>query len=96
MVAAMQPLIDKVWQRFETTGSLGRTVTLKVKFFDFEIMSRSKSTETPIGSRDDLDRIAVQLLKATTPLQKAVRLLGVSLLSLQREDNEDKQLGLPI
>ena len=30
------------------------------------------------------------------PLPKAVRLLGVSLSSLQRETDEEQQLGLPI
>ena len=30
------PLIDKVWQHSEGKGSRGRTVTLKVKFSDFE------------------------------------------------------------
>ena len=96
MIEALQPLIDKVWRHCEMTGSRGRTVTLKVKFFDFEIISRSRSTEAPVGSRDDLDRAAVQLLKSVFPLSKAVRLLGVLLSSLQRSDDEEQQLGLPI
>lgn len=96
MIEALQPLIDKVWRHCEATGSRGRTVTLKVKFFDFEIMSRSRSIETLIGNRDDLGLAAVQLLKRVMPLPKAVRLLGVSLSSLQNPDNETEQLGLPI
>ncbi|QUS39478.1 DNA polymerase IV [Tardiphaga alba] len=96
MVEALQPLIDKVWRHCEATGNRGRTVTLKVKFFDFEIMSRSRSTETLIGNRDDLGLAAVQLLKTAMPLPKPVRLLGVSLSSLQRTDEEAEQLGLPI
>jgi DNA polymerase-4 len=96
MVAALQPLIDKVWRHCEGSGNRGRTVTLKVKFFDFEIMSRSRSVETPVESRVDLETIAVGLLKAALPLPKAVRLLGVSLSSLQHEADQQRQLGLPI
>ena len=42
MVAELQPLIDKVWRHCEDKGSRGRTVTLKVKFNDFEIITRSR------------------------------------------------------
>jgi DNA polymerase-4 len=42
MAAELQPLVDKVWRHCETTGNRGRTVTLKVKFADFEIISRSQ------------------------------------------------------
>ena len=35
MAAELRPLIDKVWRHCESTGNRGRTVTLKVKFFDF-------------------------------------------------------------
>ncbi len=96
MIEALQPLIDKVWRHCEATGNRGRTVTLKVKFFDFEIISRSRSTEALITSREDLGRAAVQLLRSAMPLPKAIRLLGVSLSSLQRDDDEAEQLGLPI
>jgi len=36
----LQPLVDKVWRHFETTGARGRTATLKVKFSDFELVTR--------------------------------------------------------
>jgi DNA polymerase IV len=95
-VKALQPLIDKVWRHCETTGNRGRTVTLKVKFADFEIMSRSRSVAAPVGRREDLERLSVGLLEAATPLPKAVRLLGVSLSSLQAGAEAEDQFDLPI
>lgn len=86
MEAELQPLIDKVWRHCEATGNRGRTVTLKVKFADFEIMTRSRSVTAAIASRDDLARLAIALLQAEMPLPKPVRLLGVSLSALQRDD----------
>ena len=43
MVVELKPLIDKVWRYCEGAGNRGRTVTLKVKFNDFEIITRSRS-----------------------------------------------------
>jgi DNA polymerase IV len=96
MAAELQPLIDKVWQHCEDKGSKGRTVTLKVKFNDFEIITRSKSVPGAVSSRDDLERLSVALLHNEMPAPKPVRLLGVALSSLQGDDQEEPQLDLPI
>jgi DNA polymerase IV len=78
MVAELQPLIDKVWRHCEDKGTRGRTVTLKVKYADFELISRSRTLVSAVGSRSDLEAVSAELLKALFPMQKAVRLLGVS------------------
>jgi DNA polymerase IV len=96
MVAELRPLVDKVWSHCEGTGNRGRTVTLKVKFFDFEIITRSRSVLIPVPSRDDLESLAVGLLQAEMPLPKSVRLLGVTLSSLQVGEQPEPQLDLPI
>lgn len=96
MVAELQPLVDKVWRHCQNTGNRGRTVTLKVKFADFEIMSRSRSVPSLVESRNNLAILAVGVLEATMPLPKAVRLLGVSLSSLEQEIDGPPQLDLPI
>jgi DNA polymerase IV len=45
---------------------------------------------------NDLERLAIALLENEMPVPKPVRLLGVSLSSLQGDDQEESQLGLPI
>jgi DNA polymerase IV len=89
MVVELQPLVDKVWRYCEDKGTRGRTVTLKVKFADFEIISRSQSLPDFVSDRDELERVSVGLLRNLLPLQKAVRLLGVSLSSLQGDGEGD-------
>ena len=97
MKAELLPLIDKVWRHCEATCNKGRTVTLKVKFADFEIITRSRSVASAVGSRDDLERLSVALLQGEMPLPKPVRLLGVSLSSLQEhDDGTEAQLALLI
>jgi DNA polymerase-4 len=62
LVAELRPLVDKVWRHCETTGSRGRTVTLKIKFADFEIITRSRSLLAPVAGRDELERLACEAL----------------------------------
>jgi DNA polymerase-4 len=96
MLVELQPLIDKVWRHCESTGTRGRTVTLKVKFADFEIITRSRSVSAVVANRDDLARLTLGLLEDSMPLPKAVRLLGVSLSSLQGENDTEPQLDFGI
>jgi DNA polymerase IV len=96
MVAELQPLVDTIWRHCETRGNRGRTVTLKVKFNDFEIITRSRSTPGAVSSREDFERLTVALLQNEMSLAKPVRLLGVSLSSLQQEDRIKRQLDLQI
>jgi DNA polymerase-4 len=96
MVAELQPLIDKVWRHCEEKGSLGRTVTLKVKFNDFQLITRSRSIPAAVSSRGELERLSIALLENEMPVQKPVRLIGLSLSALQGDDHQEPQLGLPI
>jgi DNA polymerase-4 len=96
MVAELRPLVDKVWRHCEDKGTLGRTVTLKMKFNDFEIITRSRSVPVAVSSRSDLEHLSIALLQNEMPVPKPVRLLGVSLSALQGELQDEPQLGLPI
>jgi DNA polymerase IV len=86
MVAELQPLIDKVWRHCEDKGTRGRTVTLKVKFADFELISRSRTLPGSVESRSELVSITFDLLRTVFPLEKAVRLLGVSISGFVDDD----------
>ncbi len=92
MIAELRPLIDKVWRHCEATGNRGRTVTLKIKFADFEIMTRSRSVPWAVASRDELEGMISSMLACEMPLPKRVRLLGASLSSLQSENDSEPQL----
>jgi DNA polymerase IV len=96
LVAELAPLVDKVWRHCESTDNRGRTVTLKVKFNDFEIITRSRSVPVAVSSRIDLERLSVALLQNEMPVPKPVRLLGVSVSSLQSEVQAEPQFNLPL
>jgi DNA polymerase IV len=79
MLSELQPLISKVWQHCEDKGARGRTVTLKVKFMDFELITRSRTLPGCVDTRTDLESVTIDLLRMVFPTEKAVRLLGVSI-----------------
>ena len=97
MKAELAPLIDKVWRYCDSTGVRGRTVTLKVKFADFQIITRSRSRATPVCDHSTLASISAELLAAQFPMRKRVRLIGVSISSLcAGSANVDPQMTLAL
>lgn len=95
LIESLRPLIEKVWSYCERSGILGKTVTLKVKYADFNQITRSRSMVSWINEKPILDKIAIELLDSIWPLSQGVRLLGVSLSGLQeKEANGGGQLTL--
>jgi DNA polymerase IV len=94
---ALVPIVDKVWRHCETSGTRGRTVTLKIKYTDFRQITRSRSLAAGIEERTALERIGLDLLKAQFPVAKGIRLLGISLSTFAPADLCDaEQLPLGI
>ncbi|MDQ6870041.1 MAG: DNA polymerase IV [Pseudomonadota bacterium] len=91
---ALEPIIAKVWRHCQATGIRGRTLTLKVKFTDFQQITRSKSVDGAIDSLADLERLSLGLLEPLLPPGKGVRLLGISLSSLTPAQATGRQLSL--
>jgi DNA polymerase-4 len=97
MRAQLGPLVDKVWLHCESTGIRGRTVMLKVKFANFQIITRSRSSVAPISDHSTLASISEDLLAAQFPMRRGVRLLGVSLASLGADPVDvDPQMTLAL
>src|SRR3984893_15308534 len=63
MREALEPIIAKVWRHCQATGIRGRTLTLKVKFADFQQITRGKSVDDVIDSLTDLERMSLGLLE---------------------------------
>ena len=78
-------------------GSAGRTVTLKVKFADFTLITRSKSLPVAVADQAAFTAVGQELLAQLMPVPKGIRLLGLGLHMLQNDDNDAPlQLGLEI
>ncbi len=85
---ALREIVDKVWGYCESSGLRGRTVTLKVKFANFQQIMRSRTGQIQIRTRSELEQLGSALLEPLFPVARGVRLLGVSLSSLAVEEAE--------
>jgi DNA polymerase-4 len=95
--AELLPLLDKLWRYCEQGGIRGRTVTLKVKFQDFEQITRSRSFPAALACSAALQSASLDLLSPLFPLSKGVRLLGASLSNLDtRDEPATQQLAFPL
>ena len=84
------------WQRMTKSNTLGRTVTIKVRFDNFDTITRSKSFPNMIENEDLVMTTARELLLAVDRQPMKIRLcgVGVSNWNNQGEDDQEQKLKL--
>ncbi len=90
--AALEQLALGLEARLRKVKLRGRTVTLKVKYGDFQQITRQRSLGIAIWRRRSLLSIADDLIPETELGQRPVRLLGLGVSHL--EDEQDARQGL--
>jgi DNA polymerase IV len=93
-MAELRPLIATVVRHCVRHETGGRTVTLKLRYGDFKTVTRSQSLSHPTAQAQEIEAIIERLLASLSPLQKGVRLLGVTLHNLGATDGSDARLPL--
>ena len=88
-------LAEKIFHYLTERQNFGRTLTLKMKTPDFIIHTRSRSFGGEIRTLKSLKEAAYDLLDENIEAVPVVRLLGLSVSSLEREGGGGVQLLLP-
>ena len=97
LATELERIAGYAWERVKRAEVTGRTVTLKVKFKDFTIITRSKSFGSAVPDLPAFAAAGQALLAALHPLPRGIRLLGLGLHNLgERAEEEPLQLGLAI
>jgi DNA polymerase-4 len=86
----LENIIDIVWESIERTQSKGRTVTLKMKYTDFQIMTRAKSIGRAVADKAEFGRMARELLDEALPLPLPIRLMGLTLSNLEHDGEVER------
>jgi DNA polymerase-4 len=73
---------NKVARRMRHKGLKGKTITLKVKYFDFVQITRSATLPKSTDDGSEIYSVACHLLKKIGVSKKPIRLLGISLSHL--------------
>ncbi|HVJ00888.1 MAG TPA: DNA polymerase IV [Sphingomonas sp.] len=76
--AGVLRMAEDVWAWCEKAQMFGRTVTVKVKYRDFRIITRSRSQPSPVDSRETLHATALALIRSVLPTEVGIRLVGVT------------------
>jgi len=89
LLLELAPLAAKVWKHGERLQSFGKTVTLKVKYEDFQQITRSRTLPHPVAGEGEIMTAAALLLKTLLPTEKGIRLVGVTMSGFPHaQDNE--------
>lgn len=89
----MDTIVDIVWDRIERAGGAhgpvkGRTVTLKLRYADFRTLTRAKSVSPRVTDKAMFAQLGHALLQELMPLPQPVRLMGLTLSSLEHGQAE--------
>ncbi|RED48733.1 DNA polymerase IV [Seonamhaeicola aphaedonensis] len=84
MLEKLEHIAQEVSKRLNKSNVAGKTVTLKIKYSDFTLQTRSKTLPYFINDKDVILDTAKDLLYQET-LSNSVRLLGISLSNLNTE-----------
>jgi len=94
---ALRPIVEKVWRYCEEADIHGRTVTLKVKYADFRQITRSRTGQGTLAARAEIEQLSCALLEPLFPVSKGIRLLGITLSSLnEKQPDGQPQLALSL
>lgn len=81
--AGVLRMADDVWSWCEKRQAFGRTVTVKVKYADFQQITRSRSRPSAITSAAELQSVSLELVRSVLPTTKAIRLVGVTVSNFE-------------
>jgi DNA polymerase-4 len=92
----LRDVCERVSSRMSKLRASGRTVTVKIKYHDFQINTRSKTLPAEVREFAELYSVGSQLLRTPALPAKPVRLLGISLSNLSFPDDEKPQEQLDL
>ncbi|OCC23687.1 DNA polymerase IV [Croceicoccus estronivorus] len=94
----LDTIADIVWERIERTEARGRTVTLKLRYTDFSLVTRARSVTHAVADKEEFRALGQALLEEMLPLPQPIRLMGLTLSSLeggqQEREKDTVQLSL--
>lgn len=95
VMKALEKIADTLYNRIRSSNALGKTLTIKIKFSDFQQITRSKTVDFEIKYRKDIISIVEVIMEQEDLSNVKIRLLGISISNFKREvSTKDKSLQL--
>lgn len=83
VLEAAEALAEEVAQALRRAGAQARTVSLKIKYADFRLITRSRTFSRPLREAAELKAAVPMLLAETRAGREPIRLVGVALSGLE-------------
>ncbi len=96
LIAQLSVIAKTVSNRLEKRELKGHTVTLKIKYHDFELKTRSQTFTNWVSEAEELLAYTIELLYNPELPHKPVRLLGISVSNLNNEDHPPQKISLSV
>ena len=87
--ATLQDITDMLWHDLLRTGVKGKTLTIKIKYADFQQITRSKTFSREVESDDQIFSTAKEVLNSVFIQGNRIRLLGITLSNLTQPDRDN-------
>lgn len=88
-------IVNILIERMALSKTKGKTITIKLKYNDFEIVNRSKTCAHSVSDAVEVKQLSNELLLKELPAKKGIRLIGVTISNLEdTSDTSPKQLTL--
>jgi len=94
--SALEEIAQTLKGRIERNLTSGRTLTLKVKYADYQQVTRSRTLSDSIRDTSEIMKVALELLESTDFEARRVRLLGLAVSNLDCEREEEEYVQLQI
>ncbi|MBB6424515.1 DNA polymerase IV [Sphingopyxis sp. JAI128] len=92
---ALAHVCTVVWDRAAKKGARGRTVTLKLRYADFQTITRARTVPFPIADGTSLLAAGEAILAPLLPTGQGIRLLGITLSKFEGEEEEAEGAAPP-
>ena len=89
---ALEKIIHSLIQNMERKNFYGRTLTLKLTYYDFKKITRSITISQSFRSFSIIKNLALSLLEKTEAGTKKIRLLGLAISSLENKEERENSL----
>ena len=90
MLERLENIANELERRLKKSNIAGKTITLKIKYSDFTLQTRSKTIAYYIADKGLILETAKELLYQEK-MENSVRLLGISLTNLNTDKKEQKE-----
>lgn len=94
METALGAIAAKVSERIIAQQRRGHTLTLKIKYADYQQITRSRTRSYPVAPGAELLQLGLEMLRSHRDMNRPVRLLGLAVSNLEPTDAEYVQLCL--